>query len=82
MNTIYSLYARLYPKSKNPCIITNQTPKRASSQWTYTPESTYFVLDVNNVNNVYENAHLDKTPIPVYVLRLSKRKVGIFRKES
>jgi hypothetical protein len=40
------------------------------------------VLDVNNVNNVYENAHLDKTPIPVYVLRLSKRKLRIFRKEE
>ncbi|KAK1139213.1 hypothetical protein N8T08_001208 [Aspergillus melleus] len=31
----------------------------------------YFVLDVNNVDYVYETAHTDTTPIPIYVLRLS-----------
>lgn len=41
---------------------------------------SYFVLDLNNVDYVYETAHNDMAPIPVYVLRLSKRKIGMFRR--
>ncbi|CRG92571.1 hypothetical protein PISL3812_09633 [Talaromyces islandicus] len=37
-------------------------------------------LHLNNPDYVYETAHNDISPIPVYVLRLSKRKIGIFRK--
>lgn len=45
----------------------------------YPGKHTYFVLDVNNVNYVYETAHTDTTSIPVYVLRLSIRKISITR---
>jgi hypothetical protein len=51
----------------------------------YPPTKTkhsYFVLDLNNADYIYETAHTDKRPIPVYVLRLSKRKISIFRKEG
>lgn len=41
---------------------------------------SYFVLDLNNADYVYETAHDDMAPIPVYVLRLSKTKIGIFRR--
>lgn len=46
----------------------------------YPGKHAYFVLDLNNTDYVYETAHNDMAPIPVYVLRLSKRKIGIFRK--
>lgn len=46
----------------------------------YPGNHSYFVLDLNNIDYVYETAHNDMAPIPVYVLRLSKRKIGIFRK--
>ncbi|KAL3479417.1 hypothetical protein BJX99DRAFT_244986 [Aspergillus californicus] len=39
---------------------------------------SYFVVDVNNLDYNYETAHEVTTPIPVYVLRLS-RHVRIFR---
>ena len=48
----------------------------------YPGNHLYFVLDFNNVDYVYETAHNDLTPLPVYVLRLSKRKIGIFRQEE
>ncbi|PWY96420.1 hypothetical protein BO94DRAFT_9425 [Aspergillus sclerotioniger CBS 115572] len=34
---------------------------------------SYFVLDLNNTHYDYKTAHTDLTPIPVYVLRLSRR---------
>ncbi|KAJ5563041.1 hypothetical protein N7535_002512 [Penicillium sp. DV-2018c] len=43
---------------------------------------SYFVLDLNNVDYDYETAHNDMAPIPVYLLRLSKRKIGIFRRKE
>ncbi|KAE8347309.1 hypothetical protein BDV24DRAFT_121895 [Aspergillus arachidicola] len=39
----------------------------------YRGKHSYFVLDLNNVSYAYETAHTDMTPVPVYVLRLSKR---------
>ncbi|PLB43289.1 hypothetical protein P170DRAFT_514546 [Aspergillus steynii IBT 23096] len=38
----------------------------------YPGKHSYFVVDLNNVNYNYDTAHECKTPIPVYVLRLSK----------
>lgn len=40
------------------------------------------MVDVNNVDYVYETPHTDMATVPVYVLRLSKRKIKIYRKES
>ena len=34
---------------------------------------SYFVLDLNNTHYDYRTAHTDLAPIPVYVLRLSRR---------
>lgn len=48
----------------------------------YPGKHSYFVLDFNNVDYVYETAHNNLTPVPVYVLRLSKRRVGIFRRRE
>ncbi|KAJ5958321.1 uncharacterized protein N7479_005471 [Penicillium vulpinum] len=48
----------------------------------YPGHHSYFVLDLNNVHYDYETAHNDMCPIPVYVLRLSKRKPTIFRREA
>lgn len=51
----------------------------------YPPAKTkhsYFVVDLNNIDYVYATAHNDMRPIPVYVLRLSKRKISIFRQEG
>ena len=45
----------------------------------YPQKHSYFVLDGNNVNYVYATAHTDTTTIPVYVLRLSRRRISIFR---
>ncbi|KAL3470438.1 hypothetical protein BJX99DRAFT_239550 [Aspergillus californicus] len=42
---------------------------------------SYFVIDSNNVNYDYETAHKCKTPIPIYVLRLSPRQPTIRRVE-
>ncbi|OQD68836.1 hypothetical protein PENDEC_c030G03370 [Penicillium decumbens] len=42
----------------------------------YPGNHAYFVLDLNNVDYVYETAHTDMTAIPVYVLRLSKKKIN------
>lgn len=39
----------------------------------YPGKHSYFVVDLNNVNYDYNTAHKCKTPVPVYVLRLSKR---------
>ncbi|KAL1974660.1 hypothetical protein VTN31DRAFT_4864 [Thermomyces dupontii] len=39
----------------------------------YPGKHAYFVLDVNNVDYDYETAHSNLAPIPVYVLRLSRR---------
>lgn len=48
---------------------------------TITPgKHSYFVVDLNNTYYDYQTAHECKTPVPVYVLRLSKRKPTIFRK--
>lgn len=41
----------------------------------------YFVVDFNNNDYVYETAHNDMTPIPIYVLRLSMRP-KIFRQQG
>ncbi|KAL4899454.1 hypothetical protein BDW74DRAFT_110111 [Aspergillus multicolor] len=43
-----------------------------------TSRHSFFVIDVNNTEYDYKTAHEVTTPIPVYVLRLSKR-VKIFR---
>lgn len=48
----------------------------------YPGKHSYFVLDFNNVDYVYETAHNFSTPVPVYVLRLSKRRIGIFRRRE
>ncbi|MEU5145557.1 hypothetical protein, partial [Streptomyces sp. NPDC021139] len=51
----------------------------------YPPAKTkhsYFVVDLNNVDYVYATAHNDKRPIPVYVLRLSRRKISLLRQEG
>ncbi|PWY96314.1 hypothetical protein BO94DRAFT_541149 [Aspergillus sclerotioniger CBS 115572] len=45
----------------------------------YRGKHSYFVVDVNNIDYDYETAHTCKTPIPVYVLRLSKRKPTLHR---
>ncbi|GIK06760.1 hypothetical protein Aspvir_002411 [Aspergillus viridinutans] len=47
----------------------------------YPEKHSYFVVDLNNTDYNYETAHKCKTPIPVYVLRLSKRAPTICRKE-
>ncbi|XRM43591.1 hypothetical protein ABZX51_006754 [Aspergillus tubingensis] len=39
----------------------------------YPERHSYFVLDLNNTHYNYETAHKDVDPIPVYVLRLSRR---------
>jgi hypothetical protein len=44
----------------------------------YPERHSYFVLDLNNVNYDFETAHWNFSPIPVYVLRLSRR-IRIFR---
>lgn len=62
-----------------------QTQTRFLAVNIYPPTRTkhsYFVLDLKNADYVYETAHIDKRPIPVYGLRLSKRKISIFRKEE
>lgn len=48
----------------------------------YPGSHAYFVLDVNNVDYVYETAHTDTSPIHIYVLRLSKRKISINRQRQ
>lgn len=45
----------------------------------YPGKHSYFALDVNNLNYDYETAHTDTTLVPVYHLRLSKRKISITR---
>lgn len=45
----------------------------------YPGKHSYFVLDLNNVDYNYETAHIEKPLIPAYVLRLSPRKVRIWR---
>ncbi|QKX63326.1 uncharacterized protein TRUGW13939_10496 [Talaromyces rugulosus] len=57
----------------------NQTSFLAVS--IYPGRHSYFVLDLNNSDYVYETAHNDMNPISVYVLRLS-RNPKIFRKEA
>ncbi|CAG8107628.1 unnamed protein product [Penicillium salamii] len=47
----------------------------------YPGKHTFFVLDVNNVDYNYETAHINTTPIPIYVLRLSRRKISITRQQ-
>jgi hypothetical protein len=42
---------------------------------------SFFALDLNNASYDYDTAHLCLAPIPVYVLRLS-RKPKIYRRES
>lgn len=54
----------------------------AAKIFPYPQKHSYFVVDVNNVDYVYETAHIDMATVPVYVLRLSKRRVRIYRKES
>ena len=48
----------------------------------YPGKHSYFALDVNHVNEDYETAHTDMTLIPVYHLRLSKRKFSIARQPT
>lgn len=48
----------------------------------YPGNHSFFALDLNNFRYNHETAHNDKTPIPVYVLRLSVRTIQIFRKEQ
>ncbi|KAJ5796901.1 uncharacterized protein N7518_005441 [Penicillium psychrosexuale] len=48
----------------------------------YPGKHSYFVVDLNNTDYDYQTAHECKTPVPVYVLRLSKRKPTIFRKRE
>lgn len=43
---------------------------------------SYFVVDLNNIEYDYETAHNYMRKIPVYVLRLSKRRISIFRQEG
>ena len=45
----------------------------------YPGKHSYFVVDLNNTGHNYDTAHECKTPVPVYVLRFSKRKPRISR---
>lgn len=45
----------------------------------YPGKHSYFALDLNNVDYNYETAHIERPLIPVYVLRLSLKRVRIFR---
>ncbi|CAG8947623.1 unnamed protein product [Penicillium salamii] len=47
----------------------------------YPGKHSFFVLDVNNVDYDYKTAHTVTTPIPIYVLRLSRRKISITRQQ-
>ncbi|KAJ5135250.1 uncharacterized protein N7515_004528 [Penicillium bovifimosum] len=40
---------------------------------------SYFVVNLNNTEYDYQTAHECETPVPVYILRLSKSKPMIFR---
>lgn len=48
----------------------------------YPGKHSYSVLDFNNVDYVYETAHNVSTPVPVNVLRLSKKRIGIVRRRE
>lgn len=48
----------------------------------YRGKHSFFVVDLNNSDYDYQTAHECKTPIPVYVLRLSKRNPRIYRKRE
>ena len=48
----------------------------------YPGKHSYFVVDLNNLGYNYDTAHQCKTPVPVYVLRLSKRAPSIRRNEA
>ena len=48
----------------------------------YPGKHSYFVVDLNNVGYNYNTAHECKTPVPVYILRLSKRAPAISRAEA
>lgn len=48
----------------------------------YRGKHSYFVVDLNNTDYNYQTAHECKTLIPVFILRLSKRKPTIFRKRE
>ncbi|BDD59386.1 hypothetical protein MPDQ_003043 [Monascus purpureus] len=48
----------------------------------YRGKHSYFVIDLNNTAYNYQTAHQCKTPIPIYVLRLSKRNPKIYRKQE
>ena len=48
----------------------------------YRKKHSYFVVDLNNTDYDYQNVHGCKTLVPVYILRLSKRKPTIFRKRE
>lgn len=47
----------------------------------YPGKHSYFVLDLNNVDYDYETAHIERPLIPVYVLRLSPRKIRMSRQK-
>ncbi|KAJ5416136.1 hypothetical protein N7465_004831 [Penicillium sp. CMV-2018d] len=71
--------------SKAQCSIRNCRPDaqtRFLAVNVYPGNHAYFVLDVNNVDYVYETAHTDTSPIPIYVLRLSKKKISINRQRQ
>ena len=48
----------------------------------YPGKHSYFVVDLNNVGYNYNTAHECKTPVPVYILRLSQRTPAIRRNEA
>lgn len=48
----------------------------------YPGKHSYFVVDLNNFGYNYSTAHECKTPVPVYVLRLSQRTPVIRRNET
>lgn len=48
----------------------------------YPGKHSYFVVDLNNIGYNYNTAHECKTPVPVYILRLSKRAPAIRRYEA
>lgn len=48
----------------------------------YPGKHSYFVVDLNNVGYNYNTAHECKTPVPAYILRLSKRAPAISRAEA
>lgn len=70
VSTVEEALRRCRPESKITVLAVQIYPERHS----------YFAIDLNNLGYNYEAAHKNLSPIPVYLLRLSKKKsTSIFR---